>query len=751
MNPQDFFMNDLRIRKQEAAFKISLILNYQCFSKKVRKLLESQVFLEDYMVKHRLSTFSKREQHTEAPKMQQEVKGDKAAQPIKQDLDQNESIQLNNHQALPADCKNKKLDVQLDGFEDNKWGGLEDNKLGSLEDNHLDIRPQDDQLTILKDAHLNIPPEDSHINIPPQDPNTNIPPEDSHINIPPQDANTNILPQDSPTNIPPSDDEPPVTIPFASVESQLLLYELKKRNFQEIMQDSKTIPHKKNPKSNPKPKVKGEKASLAKWGRLPLKVKVSILHFLNLAEDDLQLLLILRNNKIPYLSDKQYHLYLEMQHPSISCFLKKHILQRLNSLRHCYKTYFQKMCKSLENLVKEYLAFKTDSEVNSNIDTFHLGEDIIKLVFEKLWRTPLFTKFIEQVEKTRFYDLILQNTSNKVDFYRYRGQLGETYIFSNEGLEYLDEIKKTFFPQRVMEFKVKYDSLFYEFLTSMERAKNQSSFRRSVTRFSYIPYRGLKTGVVLKANPEKSFEGLFKESHILLYHVGIEGDTHGLVLNKEFYFGNNWNLMGGPCDPEQVFVLHNISGVVGAKQIQKGLFLGGGVLEFLLLMWDVFNRLRHKSECQLDWDNPRLQQDSSKTRMTHFSQFLDNTKLSEFLQFQTSPDDLLDSSSATLPSQILKTLNLKVLEKLQSKSPVFEYHAEDYIEDLKLKFYFKQQLRDLASAKESKLNGRIPSLLETPGESHESVFSSMLNEIYYSALQRNTSMSQSLLRERYKC
>ena len=175
----------------------------------------------------------------------------------------------------------------------------------------------------------------------------------------------------------------------------------------------------------------------------------------------------------------------------------------------------------------------------------------------------------------------------------------------------------------------------------MERAKNESTFRRSVTRFSYVPYQGLKSGTILKANPEKSFSGIFKNCEILLYHVGIEDDTHGLILNKEYYFDDNWNLFGGPCDPDNVFILHNISAVPGAKQIQKGLFLGGSLIQYLLIMWDVFQKLKQKTNCQINWGY-------SNNHPSNFKNDLDTSQTMTCLLYTSpSPRDL---STSRMPS-----------------------------------------------------------------------------------------------------
>jgi hypothetical protein len=415
-------------------------------------------------------------------------------------------------------------------------------------------------------------------------------------------------------------------------------------------------------------------------------------------------------------------------------------------------------------------------------------------------------------EKCGFYILVLENIINIIDFYSSHNQLDQIYISSNEGMDYLDDIRQQFFDKNsIVKYKRAYDHYYRTFHTSMERAKNMSNFRRRVTRFSYLPYRGLKTGVVLKSNPEKGFSNIFEECQILLYHVGVEEDTHGLVLNKEFFFDGSWQLMGGPCDPEKIFLLHNIKGVPGAKEVSKGLYLGGSVVEYLLLMWDVYLKVQKKAECKVDWDgenknesilkeeknqekkkdllgnNMRLLSDNEDDVQSHkdeennhkkqedstfmipsinqlesdtcqnfnqFKEFLSNVSVSDFLQFKShsnpSSSSLINISKENLEahsSKLLKTLTSKVLKRLEDHTTISEYRAEDYIEDLKLKFYFMQRIRDIQIKREQKKNLGLSSVgdfgldqsIQEAAIRNE--FGSFLNQIYRSAIQRNFAVS----------
>lgn len=355
--------------------------------------------------------------------------------------------------------------------------------------------------------------------------------------------------------------------------------------------------------------TKIKKSTFEKLCFLPYRAKFLILNYLDFTLDNqFNLFFILEANQLSFFSDIQLKNYLNLFRPAFSSLsIKSNIFRCLACMRDCYKQFFNYICTSLASKINKYQTNKTSGILPSEYGEFDNIQIIIDLVFNKFWRTSLFKNLINSAEKVHFYDLILRNIANLIDYYEYHKQLGQIYIIANEGMDYLDDLFLQFFDKESkLKYKERFDHFYRTFHTSMERAKNKSNFRRRVTRFSYLPFRGLKKGVIIKANPSKGFAHIFEQSQILLYHVGSEEDTHGLVINKEFCWDDKWQLMGGPCDPEKVFVLHNIKGVPGALQIKKGLFLGGSVVEYLLIMWDVFQKVQKKGEFIVDWGGGKL-------------------------------------------------------------------------------------------------------------------------------------------------
>lgn len=544
-----------------------------------------------------------------------------------------------------------------------------------------------------------------------------------------------------------------------------------------------------------------QKAStLEKFAKMPLTVKISIFNFINFSlEDSLQLFFLLEINKFTFLSEAELFQYIDMYRPKLRPFLsKKNVIKKLASLRFLYKAFYSKNVSKLKKRIEDDKKSSEEFTMPRSYNHFDFTNLMIKNMRKRLFRTPLSDTFINRGERLAFFELGLENLVNIINFFSKRHQLGEIYIKSSKGMDYLDKIEHEYFDEAsITGFKRRFDRFYRFFHTQMEAAKNQSNFRRSVTRFSYIPFRKLKNAIVLKANPQKSFCSMYKDSKILLYHFGVEEDTHGLVFNKEFFFEDGWNLMGGPCDSGQYFILHNIRAVPGAKKIKKGLYLGGSVLEYLLAMWDVFKLSSEKEKGRVNWvssmnhlqtggdqvmdtetlgaedaeirpEDTQLNREGcineniaysieqveavSKDKLNSFMKFLQNVKLSDFFQFKTlsapKTPNLDHSAGKKLEFQSLKmiqNLNSKVLKRVERQSIVSEYHAADYIEDAKLKFSFEERIRNLQKSKEN-VCLTMQSQLGL-GQSHRGIqgipFDSILNQVFFSAIERNSLLSAS--------
>lgn len=353
---------------------------------------------------------------------------------------------------------------------------------------------------------------------------------------------------------------------------------------------------------------------LIKFNAMHPIIKLSILDFTNYsAQNSCSLFLLMEHYNLSFLSEKQLRFYLKSYRRDISNLLgTNRVFRTLSGLQNLFRECVCWFSKSFSIYVEKTAeVFESEGEVNQGMARTRWTK---KYIFSKLICLEGFKELVSRKSRLGLVDTLLKENVILSNYYAKEEELGMCYVYSNKGLEIIEQIEEMFYENDFGGFRKKYGSDFRELRTLGEASKNKSNFRRSVTRFSYIPLRSVKIGdILIPLGRDRRKMNIFTESKILMYHLGRDQDTHGLVINRPYYFENRWRLVGGPCDPKKVFVLHNLPEVPGCLAIRPGVYLGGQVAEYLCLMRKAYQMAEDRQRKVIDW---RFENGKGSTRAT---------------------------------------------------------------------------------------------------------------------------------------
>jgi putative AlgH/UPF0301 family transcriptional regulator len=196
-----------------------------------------------------------------------------------------------------------------------------------------------------------------------------------------------------------------------------------------------------------------------------------------------------------------------------------------------------------------------------DLESLEQNNSIFRNFLPKVSRYAIFkTAFLHYLDTAATY-LALENPS-------------QTINFANECLKYYSKLKELL--KDSPEFRHDFKAKFRKAKRIMREGISLIN-HLNIIRYSTDEYPGLRTGSVLVATSEIG-DDLFASSRVLITRFERNIICEGIILNKEMDGEEAGALrIGGPCDMEQLFYLHDNPNVRGAIMVQNGLYFGGEI------------------------------------------------------------------------------------------------------------------------------------------------------------------------------
>jgi putative transcriptional regulator len=150
----------------------------------------------------------------------------------------------------------------------------------------------------------------------------------------------------------------------------------------------------------------------------------------------------------------------------------------------------------------------------------------------------------------------------------------KTIGFAQESLKYYNKLKELFndSPQFRDDFKSKFRRVKRIIREGLNLLNNIHFIH-----YSEQEYPGLRRGSLLVATSGIG-DDIFASSKILITRFERNGGCEGIILNKQLDDQAAGALsIGGPCDMDRLFYLHDNPNVRGAIRVKEGLYFGGEI------------------------------------------------------------------------------------------------------------------------------------------------------------------------------